>query len=156
MILRTAANQDLKTLMSWVKDQAACKLWAGPVVRFPLTLRRLKRDIAYSKDNTFAMQNTRGELVGLGQLFAKENNRIHLARVIVSPLQRGNGFGKLLCRLLIDEGIKRFGQVYFTLNVYTDNKPAVNLYQKLGFKPTVTPSDSIAHEEIIHMVLNPD
>ena len=156
MILRTAADEDLKTLISWVKDKGACQLWAGPVVRFPLTLDRLKQDIAYSKENTFALQNTSGELVGLGQLLPKENYRIHLARIIVSPRQRGQGFGKLLCRLLIDEGIKRFGQAYFTLNVYAANATAVNLYQKLGFNPTAAPPDSVAENDIVHMVLNHD
>jgi ribosomal protein S18 acetylase RimI-like enzyme len=153
MILRPAADEDLNTVISWIKDQEACKLWAGPVVRFPLTLQRLKQDIAYSNENTFAMQDAAGELLGLGQLLDKANNRIHLARIIVAPNQRGKGLGDLLCRLLVDEGLKRFGDVYFTLNVYSDNANAVKLYQKLGFKATAAPSDSIPDKEIVHMAL---
>jgi len=156
MILRIAENEDLNTLIAWIKDKEACKLWAGPLVRFPLTLQSLKKDIAFSEENTFAMVNDAGELLGLGQLLEKENHRVHMARVIVSPLQRAKGFGEVLCRLLIDEGIKRFAKVYFSLNVYSDNTTAVKLYQKLGFKPQSVPSDSIAYEEIIYMVLKPD
>ena len=156
MILRIARNEDLNTLISWIKDKEICKLWAGPVVRFPLTLQSLKKDIEFSEKNTFVMVNDIGELLGLGQLIKKENNRIHIARVIVSPLQRAKGFGTLLCRLLIEKGIKQFGKVYFTLNVYSENSTAVKLYQKLGFKPQSVPSDSIADEEIIYMVLKPD
>jgi hypothetical protein len=71
MILRSAANEDLTTLISWIKDKEDCRRWAGPVVRFPLTLKSLKKDIAYSGENTFVMKNTSGELLGLGQLLRK-------------------------------------------------------------------------------------
>ncbi|MBW2439419.1 MAG: GNAT family N-acetyltransferase [Deltaproteobacteria bacterium] len=153
MILRPAADEDLKTVISWIKDQEACKLWAGPVVRFPLALQRLKQDIAYSNENTFAMQDAAGKLLGLGQFLDKANNRIHLARIIVAPNRRGKGWGGLLCRLLVDEGLKLFGDVSFTLNVYSDNANAVKLYQKLGFKAAAAPSDSIPDEGIVHMAL---
>ena len=156
MILHIAANKDLNTLISWIKDKEACKLWAGPSVRFPLTLQSLKKDIELSEDNTFVMVSAVGELLGLGQLLLKENERIHMARVIVSPLQRAKGFGELLCRLLIDEGIKRFAKVYFSLNVYSDNTTAVKLYQKLGFKPKVSPSAPLPDEGVVYMVFRPD
>ena len=155
MILRTAVDEDLKALIAWIKDKDACKLWAGPVVRFPLMLQRLKQDIAYSTDNTFAMQNAAGEFLGLGQLLAKEHNRIHMARIIVAPVQRGKGLGDLLCRLLIEEGLKRSGNVCFTLNVYSDNANAVRLYQKLGFTAKAAPSGSIPDKEVVQMALNP-
>jgi ribosomal protein S18 acetylase RimI-like enzyme len=156
MILRIATNEDLNTLIPWIKDKEACRLWAGPLVRFPLTLQSLKKDIEFSEENTFGMVNDVGELLGLGQLLQKENDRIHMARVIVSPLQRAKGFGELLCRLLIDEGIKQFAKVYFTLNVYSGNTTAVKLYQKLGFKPQPAPSDSTPDKDIVYMVLKPD
>jgi len=31
MILRIAVNEDLNTVISWIKDKEACKLWAGPL-----------------------------------------------------------------------------------------------------------------------------
>ncbi len=141
--------------MTWIKNKEACKQWAGPMVRFPLTLLHLKQDIEYSPENTFALQGTGGELLGLGQLLDKGHNRIHLARIIVAPNQRGKALGDRLCRLLIAEGLKRFGEVYFTLNVYSDNANAVKLYQKLGFRVKEAPSESIPDKEILRMALNP-
>lgn len=155
MILRLAANEDLSALISWIEDKAACRLWAGPLVRFPLALEGLKQDIKFSDRNTFAMIDDGGELFGLGQLLEKEENRIHMARIIVSPVQRGRGYGDLLCRLLISEGLKRFGKVYFTLNVYSNNTTAIKLYQKLGFQPKSPPLESIPAEDIVHMVFKP-
>ena len=56
MILRTAVDEDLKALMAWIKDKEACKLWAGPVVRFPLTLENLKQDM---EERMFQFANVR-------------------------------------------------------------------------------------------------
>lgn len=156
MILRAAADEDLKTVLVWIRDNEDCKLWAGPMVRFPLILEHLKQDIKYSPGNTFAMQDAGGELLGLGQLLDKGSNRIHLARVIIAPKHRGKGLGEQFCRLLINEGLKRFGEVYFTLNVYSDNANAVKLYQKLGFKAKDVPSDSVQDKEVVPMALKSD
>lgn len=156
MIIRIATDDDLNTLISWIQDKEACRRWAGPFVRFPLTLQDLKKDIEFSEENTFVMKNTGGQLLGFGQLLPKENDRIHMARIIVSPLQRAKGFGNQLCRLLVDEGLKRFGKVYFSLNVYSDNTTAVKVYQKLGFKPQPAPPDPPPDKDVIYMVFKPD
>jgi [ribosomal protein S18]-alanine N-acetyltransferase len=156
MLVRIATDDDLNTLISWIKDKEACKRWAGPLVRFPLTLQSLKKDIEFSEENTFVMIDDPGEPLGLGQLLEKENDRIHMARVIVAPLQRAKGLGEILCRLLIAEGIKRFGSVFFSLNVYSDNTAAVKLYQKLGFIPQPAQAGSLPDRGVIYMVFKPD
>ena len=153
MILRPTTDEDLSFLISWIKDKDACKLWAGPQVRFPLLLDGLKEDIEFSEENTFSMINDDGEFLGLGQLIEKENGRIHLARLIISPIQRGQGLGNLLCRLLIDTGGDRFGKVNFSLNVYSNNTKAVRLYEKLGFKRSLNSPDSSVEQTPIHMIL---
>jgi ribosomal protein S18 acetylase RimI-like enzyme len=153
MVLRSSTNDDLRVLMSWIKDKDACKLWAGPYVRFPLVLADLKEDINFSKENTFSMINNNGALLGIGQLIQKEKGQIHMARIIVSPIQRRKGFGSLLCRFLICEGRKRFGEVNFSLNVYSHNTKAVKLYKKLGFKPSPVSPDSRLDKKSMHMIL---
>jgi ribosomal protein S18 acetylase RimI-like enzyme len=156
MILRPTTDEDLSVLTSWIKDKDACKLWAGPQVRFPLSLDGLKKDMRFSEENTFSMINDDGEFLGLGQLIEKENGRIHLARLIISPIQRGQGFGSLLCRLLMDTGGDRFGSVNFSLNVYSKNTKAVRLYEKLGFKRSSDSPDSSEDQASIHMILKPN
>jgi hypothetical protein len=54
MILRLATDEDLNTVISWIDDKEACKLWAGPLVRFPLNLEGRRQDIEYSTQNTYA------------------------------------------------------------------------------------------------------
>ena len=155
MILRSSTHDDLSLLMSWIKDKDACRLWAGPSVRFPLALEHLKEDIHFSEENTFSMINENAALLGLGQLINKENHRLHMARIIVSPNHRGKGLGNLLCRLLISEGTMWCGKSYFSLNVYPDNTKAVRLYKKLGFVPGPELSGSGAEEKSMHMILKP-
>jgi RimJ/RimL family protein N-acetyltransferase len=156
MILRSSTNDDLSVLMSWIKDKDACRIWAGPCVRFPLAPEHLKEDIHFSEENTFSMINERAALLGLGQLIQKDNRRLHMARIIVSPNHRGKGLGSLLCRLLIREGKKRAGEIHFSLNVYPDNTKAVRLYKKLGFKTGPQSPGSNAEEKSMHMILKAD
>jgi len=155
MIIRSSTNDDLRVLISWIKDKDACRVWAGPSVRFPLTLEHLKEDINFSQENTFSMLNKDEALLGIGQLIKKENHRLHMARIIVSPTQRDKGFGGLLCRLLIGEGRKRSGEINFTLNVYPDNTKAIRLYKKLGFEFSPESPGSSLEEKSMHMVLKP-
>jgi ribosomal protein S18 acetylase RimI-like enzyme len=61
----------------------------------------------------------------------------------------------LRLRLKMPLGMKRFGEVYFSLNVYSNNTTAVKLYQKLGFNPKSAPSDSVGDEEAVYMILIP-
>lgn len=156
MILRSSTNDDLSVLMSWIKDKDACRAWAGPSVRFPLALEHLKEDIQFSEENTYSMIHESGALLGIGQLIKKQNHRLHLARIIVSPNHRGKGLGNLLCRRLIREGRKRFGEINFTLNVYPDNTIAVRLYKKLGFVSGRESPGSRIEEKSMHMILKPD
>ena len=60
MTLRPATAEDLNTAISWIKDKEACKLWAGPLVRFPLSFESLKEDMEFSAKNTFSMVNESG------------------------------------------------------------------------------------------------
>lgn len=155
MILRSSTNDDLSVVISWIKDNDACRIWTGPSVRFPLALEHLKEDINFSEENTFSMIHDNAALWGIGQLIKNENNRLHMARIIISPNQRGNGFGGLLCRLLIGEGRKRYGEINFSLNVCPDNTKAIRLFKKLGFEPGPESPGSSIEEKSMHMVLKP-
>ena len=152
MILRPSSDDDFTVLISWIADQAACKLWAGPKVRFPLSLTRLKEDLHFTKTNTFSLVDSNGALLGLGQIIVKNNDRIHLARIIIDPDRRNQGLGLKLCRLLIQEAQKKYAKNYFSLNVYANNVGAIKLYHKLGFAANKAPIDAETDKDCIYMV----
>ena len=54
--------------------------------------------------------------------------------IYVAKEARRLGLGKLMLEMLIDEAQKRFEPKNIYLSVIMDNKPAIRLYKKLGFK----------------------
>jgi ribosomal protein S18 acetylase RimI-like enzyme len=153
MKLRITTLDDLKVLRYWITDKVSCRIWAGPLVGFPFSVESLIEDISYQENNTSSLVNDEDLFLGMGQIFEK-NERLHLARIIVSPDYRGRGFGKDLCIQLIHKGIDKHGQKEFSLNVYKNNKIAINLYKSLGFYPVEkAPYDSKSAEDSIYMIL---
>ena len=131
MNLRLATNEDLETVISWIHDAAACRIWAGPVVQYPMTIRTLKADIEYKKDNTYC-HDAEGHLLAFGQLIRKSGSRLHMARVVIAPDKRSNGHGKRWVHSLMDLAWQK-GCRRISLNVYRQNTPALKLYTALGF-----------------------
>ncbi len=127
----------LEILGTWIRDAESCKAWGGPCIRFPLDARTLVEDLISLENATFSLVDDWEMLTGFGQIIEKENKRLHLARLIIAPEHRGKGLGKTLCLELIREGIERFGNREFSLNVYEHNKRAVRLYESLGFRPKI-------------------
>ena len=64
---------------------------------------------------------------------AIEQGYMLLQNVVVSPEERGQGYGKLVCKSLIAKA-KEEGAEYSYLQVVQSNKVAYNLYSKLGFE----------------------
>lgn len=146
MRLRPAIKADLITVITWIVDQEACRTWAGPMVKFPMTVKALKTDIEYEEDNTYCLDRE-GRLLAFGQLIRKSDVRLHMARVIITPDERYKGYGKYWGRLLMDLAWQKGCEV-ISLNVYRQNTPALKLYTALGFRENV----EMSTEDLCHMV----
>ena len=72
-------------------------------------------------------------VVGYAQFWPRDEQRVHLGRIIVSPAARGKGYGRLLCEQLMQLAITETGLPVLSLRVYRDNPGALHLYQQLGF-----------------------
>jgi ribosomal protein S18 acetylase RimI-like enzyme len=153
MELRPTTDTDLETVMTWIRNEEENRLWGGPGVRFPYTLKNIKQDIRFGDRATYSMIDEQHNLCGIGQILEKSSERIHLARIIVGPVHRGKGFGEKLCRLLIEEAVEIYGKRTFSLFVYENNLPAVRTYEKLGFKASTPPAGTPDLEEAVYMVL---
>jgi predicted GNAT family N-acyltransferase len=75
------------------------------------------------------------ELIGAGSIFKLEklhNNPIgQIEDVIIEEKYRGNGYGKLIVKSLIDYGLKEWKCYKITLNSLEKN---IKFYQKIGFE----------------------
>ncbi|XOZ32778.1 GNAT family N-acetyltransferase [Halomonadaceae bacterium KBTZ08] len=133
MELRAARESDLAVVLEWIEGEAACRMWAGPTIRYPATPETAWADMGASERNAYVLVGAAGNVVGFGQVLPKNDKTLHLARLIVDPAARGQGIGRALCMALMVIGAANHGAECLTLNVYESNSKAVRLYQGLGF-----------------------
>ena len=132
-IFRRATAADAATTLSWSPDAVTLRRWVGPSARWPATAESLWADINTPDFTTFALEDPAHGLVGFGQLKHRDGTIAHLARVIVSPHHRGQGYGRMLCTALMHEAPRLYPIVAYSLYVYRDNAAAMKLYRSLGF-----------------------
>ena len=131
--LQPATIAHFQTVLTWITTQDELRLWGGSALTFPVQGVLTWQEIGADDQNTFALLDFEGNVVGFGQALLRASNTVHLGRIIISPAMRGRGLGRKLCEQLIQAGIKRYNPIGFTLNVYRCNTTAVNLYRSLGF-----------------------
>ncbi|MGV7223314.1 MAG: GNAT family N-acetyltransferase [Nitrospinales bacterium] len=146
MNLRKAKITDIKTIISWVPNEPTCKMWAGPKVRFPFSIESLSKDIELSDNNSYCLVKSES-IFGFGQLLTKKEGYLHLARIIINPSKRKMGYGKMLCNELLQIAYQK-GYHKISLNVYRNNRIALNLYKNLGFREIAEKSS----KENCHMI----
>ena len=133
-VLRPAIQQDLHTVLTWIETPEQLKLWGGSALSFPPEMERSWREIEARDDKSFVLVDADGQLVGFGQTLSRAANVVHLGRIIVSPIFRGKGLGRLLCEQLIEVANERPRPDQITLNVFRNNAAALSLYAAIGFE----------------------
>lgn len=134
-MLRTPSPHHFATLGGWIGDAEQCLRWAGPALVFPFESQMLPSLLETEVCDSYALVDTDDSLAGFGQIFRREPETGHLGRIIIDPQRRKQGVGQILCKELIDAGVRRHGFRSMTLWVFMDNLPAVHLYTALGFLP---------------------
>ena len=66
----------------------------------------------------------------------RERGHLWLGHVIVRPPERGRGIGRVFVRMLVEYAFDQLAAHLVSLIVYPNNKPAIDCYQRVGFKPT--------------------
>jgi ribosomal-protein-alanine N-acetyltransferase len=130
MNITPASNIDLSEITQWVISEKECQTWAGPLVNFPISIKKFIQEIEFSPKNSYVYK-AGNEILAFGQIFDKEDYA-HLARIITNPQKRGNGLGRKMCVHLINKA-SQLNKNGVSLNVYRDNSFAKNLYISLGF-----------------------
>jgi ribosomal-protein-alanine N-acetyltransferase len=146
---RNAVHADLEVVAAWIESQRECALWAGPTVAFPLELSALPDQIGMSGAINVALDDDQG-LVAFGQVVPRPPDRAHLARVIVRPIARRRGLGRVLVEALLARA-EGAGLSRVTLNVYRDNIAAAALYAELGFACGERPDGDPAPSDVWFM-----
>ncbi|WP_297808541.1 GNAT family N-acetyltransferase [uncultured Methylophaga sp.] len=122
-------------LSTWISDAEACVHWAGPGIDYPFSGEALPQLLQKQDSKSFSLTDAEEGLMGFGQYWPGKPGTVHLGRIIINPLYRGQGLGKALLQLLIAEASHRHQPETITLNVLRDNPRATFLYRKMGFVP---------------------
>lgn len=137
--IRLAVLKDLECVASWVTTEREVRQWAGPRVSFPVDVGSLPMQIEWERSHSWSV--IEGDLViAFGQVIQKPGQRLHLARLIVSPALRGKSIGRFLASSLLEKALV-CNPSTISLNVVTDNRAAIKLYQSLGFTEASRPLD---------------
>ena len=142
--LRAPKPVDYESIASWVPDAVAWLRWAGPRVPFSFTAD-LPTLLSVVDGESYCLADKSAIPLGFGQYWVLTPGSVHLGRIIVSPLARGKGIGRMLCQQLVAKAIQTTGATTVTLRVYRDNAAAVALYTSLGFAPVECESDTEVH-----------
>jgi ribosomal protein S18 acetylase RimI-like enzyme len=147
--LRTPVAADYAILASWIPNATACAHWAGPKLQFPFVARELPELLREAQSRSYCMVTSDDSLLGFGQFWPRNERTVHLGRIIVSPLERSHGLGRILLDLLIEEAIQAVRPEVITLRVYRDNSAALSLYANRGFVAV----DAESNAEVLTMEL---
>ncbi|OOE39910.1 GNAT family N-acetyltransferase [Salinivibrio kushneri] len=132
MYLRQFSVHDAPEISSWFSSREESLLWGGRVFSWPIeTSEIIKR--SHQKDIEFLTLSSGSDVLGFIELQHVSLNEMRLCRVTVSPKFRGQGVGKALVTLSLEEIKKRKQYQIVTLAVFAKNKTAYNCYKSLGF-----------------------
>ena len=137
--LRPCQLSDFAIVASWIKSEVECRLWCGTRVSYPIDVATLPDALGYTACDSWTLTVNR-DVAAFGQLLPRPAGRLHLARLIAAPDRRGEGLGRLIAAHMLERALAQEPAVV-SLNVLTQNKPALALYESLGFVPATRPPE---------------
>jgi ribosomal-protein-alanine N-acetyltransferase len=149
--LVSASIVHIDELMSWLQDRESVLAWGGLRFRYPFSRESFLEDVYWDRMPTFVLFDVAGAMVGFGQTYEKEG-RGHLARLIVSPGQRGKGYGTALVEQLGEKARELFSCSGCSLYVMRGNDVATRCYSKAGFEEAPCPNGDIHFPSQIFMI----
>lgn len=139
LILRPFEGRHAPTIVAWPQSVEEARWWAGPRTAWPPHPSVMERWHADPEVHPHVLID-RGALIGYGELWADaEEREVELARLIVAPERRGQGVGRRLVGLLL-ENARHTGYPYAFLRVFPENRAGIACYLKSGFEQ-VCPAD---------------
>ena len=135
--LKTFHESHASIVVDWVQTPEQLKRLA-PGSTMPLTAEKV---LAWRRPHghVFELAREGDETpIGYAELNPMQRERKHLwlGHVIVCPNERGRGIGTVFVRMLLEYAFDQLDAHRVSLIVYPDNKPAVDCYQRVGFKAT--------------------
>ena len=133
--LKTFRETHASVVADWVQTTDQLKRLA-PGSTMPLTAEKV---LAWRRPHGYVFELARegdDTPIGYAELNPMQRERGHLwlGHVILCPTERGRGIGTVFVRMLLEYAFDQLAARCVSLIVYPNNKPAVDCYQRVGFK----------------------
>ena len=130
--LREFQASDAREVARWPASIEEVRLWAGSAGGWPVEVSVFRRWHADPDVKPYVLSDEE-RLTGYGELWTDEaEQEVELARIIVSPANRGRGLGKRLVLLLLEQA-SLSGLPDAFVRVVPENDPALACYRGAGF-----------------------
>lgn len=134
-----ASPEQLWHLKILFRSAAEVTQWGGEGFRYPLQQRQFLQQLRLPDTEAYVLLNENNQVVAFGQV-CDRFDKIHLARLLVLPQFRRQGYSAILVAALLQLGLRWWPQRDASLFVYRNNTVALNCYHRLGFKPAQQPA----------------
>ena len=136
--LALASLEQMSQLRGWFHSAAEQQSWGGDNFDYPCNDARFLELLCRSGTQSYSLLTPDGaELLGFGQLCDRFGCH-HLARLVITPTERGKGLAKVLINELIISAMQQ-DKRSISLYVHRHNTVAITCYQRLGFSVSEPP-----------------
>jgi len=149
MDLRKYIETDANEIIKWLKDERALRLWsADRYGDYPITAEDINNNYSecIMNSNFYPMTLVDGNKI-IGHIILRNPDKnkdiIRLGFIIVDPMLRGKGYGKLLIQKAIEYAKKELNATEINLGVFENNTNAYHCYKSAGFKEIKTEENTI-------------
>lgn len=130
--IRVAGPEDVAAIVANLNERSA----AAMTMQIPYTTEAERAPIVNADQrNRTLVAEVDGRVVGHIGLHMETRRRAHVGSLGMAVLEeyRGHGIGTALLEAVLDLADNWYNLLRMELHVYTDNDPAVRLYQRHGF-----------------------
>lgn len=145
MVLDLLPEEDFNEIVAWHKDLSseALYLWAEEGYSYPLSPSQYQQRIDSGEVNgqgalryvygLYLVVGLHKYLMGSAELGLGNHGVGSIGKVIINPMYRQQGLGKIMIGCIKREAFEQYGQNRLVLRVLSNNADAINCYQSLGF-----------------------
>ena len=134
LLFQKPTDEYIKSYWETFDEIAKEGKYLGAIEAFPLdsTVDFIRNSIEKNIPYIFVVDKEKNKVIAWcdAQPKSEEVGRLGIA---IKKEYRGNGLGKVLLNMIINES-KDYGYKFIELEVREDNKRAIHLYEKIGFK----------------------
>ena len=126
--------QVLKAILSkWFENPKELN-WTDPRINYPFNFNKWVQ-LTYKDSNvkSFILKEDKW-VIGIGNIILNKDTKCaHALHIFIDSIYRKKGFGTIMLQHL-ETLAKNTKMTMITINVMPKNKPALKLYEKIGFK----------------------